>query len=114
MTPTEGLDKIMADSDKVIRNEALKLFADLKKTSPTDTENFKRSWGIKTLKRSPLSIRISNSAEYADVLARGRRKLPNFNGVIQWYGSPKWRNGLSPMLKKTNRNIEKRLGGLFA
>ena len=115
MRPSEGLADIISQSDEVITDEAKTLFADLKLISPVgDTGDFKRSWAIRVQNRSPLSIRISNSVEYADVLARGRRKLPNFYGTIQWYGSHQWPNGLSPMLAKTNKNIEKAMEGIRA
>ena len=112
---TEALHDIVTESNTIIKVEAKKLFSNLIATSPVgDTGDFKKAWVIDTIKVKPIYIRISNSMEYADVLARGRRKLPNFKGTIQWYGSHQWYNGLAPMLLKTNAELNKRLKGVKA
>ena len=101
MLPSEALAKIEKDSEKVVDNEALKLYADLKLISPIDTGFFKGSWKIDH--KGTMKWTISNNAEYADVLARGRRGNR---------GSKQWEHGLSPMLQKTDKEIQRGLDAI--
>lgn len=105
---TEDLKKLVSNSNRIVIEEAGKLYADLLATSPRETGNFIDSWSIELKSKMPASVRISNSAEYADVLARGRRKLPDENGNLKWYGSSQWRAGITPMIKKTSYAITSR------
>jgi len=106
MTPTEALAQIEKDQYKIVTSEVSNLFTDLKFISPVDSGNFRHSWSM--FKTSKLSWRISNTALYADVLARGRRFV---NG--RYEGSLQWANGLSPMLQKTSKNIERRNNAIY-
>ena len=100
-TPTQALTKIQKELMAIVRSEALGLNTDLIATSPTDTGHFKASWSMQNVTK--WHWRITNRASYADVLARGRRFV---NG--RYEGSLQWQQGLSPMLAKTSKNIERR------
>jgi len=50
---------------------------------------------------------IKNSADYATILARGRRFVSN-----KWQGSLDWSNGLSPMLAKSNKDMQRKLDAI--
>jgi len=68
-----------------------------------DTGNFKNSF-LPIQRVSRYKFHIHNSAPYASILARGR---VNVNGRA--YGSLKWQHGLSPMMKKLETKIKKRV-----
>ncbi len=110
MTPEEGLDAIMSDSALVIKRSALALHSDLIRVAPVDTGYFKSAWRIE--QRGAYVWRIGNNADYATVLARGRRRFTNFSGNNQMFGSTQWAEGLSPMLQKTDKEIEEALDAI--
>ena len=64
------------------------------------TGNFKNMFAP-VIKMSAYSWRIENDADYADILARGRRQVGG-----RWYGSTKWSEGLDPMIAEMVKNIE--------
>ncbi len=101
MLPSLALDQIELELTNIVKSEVSDLYADLKATSPRDTGHFSRSWSM--MPTGKMSWRITNSADYADILARGRRFV---NG--RYEGSLQWQHGLNPMLQKTNNNIERR------
>lgn len=101
MTPSEALDAIERDLTNIVKSETSDLYSDLKTTSPRDTGFFVGAWSM--YPTGKMSWKISNSANYADVLARGRRFV---NG--RYEGSLQWQHGLEPMLQKTSNNIERR------
>jgi len=102
MTPSEALEQIVREQEQIVKSETEFLYLDLKIISPIgETGNFRRSWT--KYKKSRLSWKIHNSANYASILARGRRFV---NG--RYEGSIQWQHGLSPMLQKTSKNIERR------
>jgi len=71
-----------------------------------DTGEFKNSFApLKKLSWASWVIR--NDAEHSSILARGRRQV---NG--KWYGSLNWVDGLDPMIKKLNDNIERATNAL--
>ena len=104
-SPTEALTKIEKESEKVIASETTKLYTSLLQVSPVDSGYFRSSWFMRKINK--LNWRISNSTSYASILAQGRR---NVDG--QFYGSIQWAGGLSPMLEKTNNNLNRRLNGI--
>ena len=98
-TPSKALNKIMSEAMGIVKNEAFILQGNLIETSPIDTGHFKASWQpLQQIGR--YTWRISNTAEYATILAVGRHAP---------YGSLQWSNGLAPMLQKTSINIESRV-----
>jgi len=103
-TPSQALDKIMAQSQEIFKITTLRLYNDLKSLKVIDTGHFRNSWGL--LQISKEHYQISNTADYASILARGRRRFRNSHGTVQWYGSLDWYNGLSPMLAKANHNMD--------
>ena len=95
---TEEMNDIIDDEIVALQNALYVVGEDVR-----DTGNFKRSFA--PLERvNKWHWRIVNDATYADILARGRRPV---NGRM--YGSDKWFHGISNMLKKTEKNIEKRV-----
>ncbi|RLA68954.1 MAG: hypothetical protein DRG09_06925 [Epsilonproteobacteria bacterium] len=64
--------------------------------------NFKNSFAP-VIKKGDFEWRIENDADYASILARGRRLV---NGRM--YGSEKWARGMDPMIAKMEDKIEKR------
>ena len=105
MLPSEALAKIEKDAEKLIDKEATTLFTDLETLGVRDTGFFEGSWRLTHI--GVMRWRISNNAEYAIILARGRRTI---NGRA--YGSKLWANGLSPMLAKTDKNIQRGLDAI--
>ena len=95
---TEDMHEIVDDEVVALQNALYVVGEDVR-----DSGNFKKSF-------APLDRvgkwhwRIVNDALYSDILARGRRVV---NGRA--YGSLKWYHGISPMIKKTEKNIEKRV-----
>ena len=63
-----------------------------------DTGHFFRSF--KDPVKNGFNWTIINTADYAPVLARGRRTIGG-----KAYGSEKWSNGINPMLKKLEADI---------
>jgi len=105
-TPTQALTKIEKELIAIVRSEALGLMSDLVDTSPVDDGHFIASWSFKKNNANQfknMKFTIRNKADYADVLARGRRFV---NG--RYEGSLQWQNGLAPMLQTTSKNIERR------
>lgn len=66
-----------------------------------DTGHFFRSFKD-PVKTGTYDWRITNTAEYAPILARGRRPLGD-----KMAGSEKWSGGLNPMLAKLEADIIK-------
>ena len=119
MTPLEGLEQIEKEAKKIAHNQAKALYKDLIHTAPVyqytgnvpskqrQGGHFKKSYSI--MKITTWHTKIINTASYADVLARGRRIVGG-----RFYGSIQWRNGLAPMLKKTNAIMQVQFARLKA
>ncbi len=67
-----------------------------------DTGFFKNNFSV-IQKFSDWHWVIDNDAEYASILARGRREVGG-----KMYGSEKWAGGLDPMIALMEKNIERR------
>ena len=93
---TEEIDKIIGEEVHRFYNELLDKGRDV-----WDTGHFFRSF--KDPVKTSEGWKITNTADYSPVLARGRRTI---NGRA--YGSLNWFNGLNPMLAKLGRDIIKR------
>ena len=103
----ESLNKQVHDiiEEEVVglHNELIDVGEDVK-----DTGNFKNSF-TPIMKKSKWTWVIENEAHskdgfhYAGILARGR-----INVGGKWMGSVAWKSGLTPMLRKTDRAIQKR------
>ncbi len=106
-TPEEALAKIVKQSQDVIGTVATQLHTDLIKAAPVDTGHFRRSWRIR--QRNDWQWRISNSADYASILWRGRRIFRNHSGNPQWYGSEQWQAGGDPMIAQANVVLSREL-----
>jgi len=105
MSLSKALDDILNESEKVIASEAIGLHTDLLVLSSgamKKTGHFNRSFDIR--RKGKMKWTISNSADYASILANGRRLVGG-----RYYGSVSWQGGLSPMLEKTNNDITRRL-----
>lgn len=96
------------DAFEIIEEEIVNLHNDLIDVGEKihDTRNFKNSFSP-IQKVSKWHWRIENDAEYADILSRGRRVV---NGKA--YGSLGWYHGISPMIQKTSKNIDRRVGNV--
>jgi len=105
ISPSEALDMIVADSKKVIAEEAIGLKASLVIAAPVDTGHFKAGWQIKKI--NDLHFQIYNPVEYSSILWAGVRFV---NG--KKYGSEQWALGGSPMLEKTDLSITRRLNNI--
>jgi len=103
-SPTDALSDIMKQSGRVISEESMSLFANLKMASPVKTGMFKKSWVLQKKSIDGMKWRISNPLEYASILYDGRRVV---NGRA--YGSEQWLFGGSPMLERTNIAINAKL-----
>ena len=88
----------------IIEDEVIQLHNDLIDVGERirQTGNFKNSFSQIT-KHSNWQWEISNEAPYASILARGRLKVGG-----RWYGSVGWAKGLTPMLRKAERNIKQK------
>ena len=99
-----AFEKLTDDISEIIEEETIQLHNDLIDVGEAvrDTGNFKNSW-LPIRKHTPFKYTLRNSAEYASILARGRRFVGG-----RWYGSVKWYEGITPMLKEFEKNIEKK------
>ncbi len=90
--------------EEIVEEEVVQLQNDLIDAGQAmwDTGNFKNSFAP-LRKHSAFHWTILNDADYASILARGRR---NVGGRM--YGSEKWAGGIAPMIKKLEDNIERR------
>ena len=108
VTPSEGLDLIMVDAERIVTQEALGLNADLISATPVDTGHMKTSWHVvKKSGESGLAWTIYNPVEYASIIAAGRRVV---NGKA--YGSEQLVNGFDPLIKQTDISISRRMQGI--
>jgi len=101
---TEAVEATIHDIQEVLEDEAQRLRDTLQRTSPTDEFEFIRSWEpIKVV--SKYFIRITNTADHASILARGRRKLEG-----RWYGSIQngWGAGLIPFENEFLKSLIRR------
>ena len=116
VSPSEALDMIVADSKKVIAEEAIGLKASLVIASPVGTPEttgikgyvggtFKAGWQMKKI--NDLHWQIYNPVEYSSILFAGRRTV---NGKT--YGSLQWFDGGDGMVAKTDNNITRRLNNI--
>lgn len=103
MTPSAAIEEIIKQKTKILATETTNMFNELERKSPVGTPestgikgyvggSFKDAW---EQKKTIDGWQISNSMEYADILADGRRFVVN-----KWVGSEQWREGLSPTLLK--------------
>ena len=99
MSLTSEFDRELKKEHKRLVSQVVGFYSDLVKASPVDSGEFKGAWKLKT--NSKWSWTIKNPQKYADILARGRRKV---NGV--WYGSEQWQDGLTPMIMRFERGFE--------
>lgn len=106
MTPDEAVRQLKIDTYRIISNEAHTLYTKLVQASPVDEGTFKLAWRA-PMKNGENSWRIHNSVDYATILAGGR-----YYSLGRWYGSEQWAGGLTPMLFKTNNEIQRRLDDL--
>ena len=95
-----AFEKLTDDISEIIEDETIQLHNDLIAVGEEIhvTRNFKNSW-LPIQKHTPFKFTLHNKAEYASILARGRRGR---------YGSKKWADGIAPMLKQFEKNIEKK------
>ena len=106
--------KMTEQIEDIFEDEVVKLHNDLIDVGEAvrDTGNFKNSFSP-IMHPSRYRWVIENDAhsvggfDYASILARGRLYV---NG--RWYGSVHWPKGLTPMLRKTARNIKRRVDAL--
>ena len=101
LQPSTALEMILKESYRVINDGVDELYLDLIKSSPKDTGQFQKSWDKD---RGYWTWTITNSMEYGENLALGRRKV---NG--KYYGSLQWENGIAPYLQTAEENIEEKL-----
>ena len=113
-TITSDINLVFTELNKqvedIIEDEIVMLHNDLIDVGERvrDSGNFKNSFSP-IQKNSGWSWSIENDAHsednfyYASILARGR-----LNVAGKWYGSYKWAKGLTPMLRKTERQITRR------
>ena len=88
----------------VVEQETRKLRADLIRRNPVDTGEMKGSWTF--LQTTPNGFHFGNTADHADIIALGRRRLGNrWYGSIQGFGNA----GIAPVLLRTELEIARRL-----
>ena len=108
--PSDALETLMKQSERVVAEESYALYADFKLASPVDTGMFKQSWVLsKKSGQSGLAWTIFNPLEYASILYDGRRKVGG-----RKYGSDQWPNGGEPMVQNTDITITQRIKRLKA
>ncbi len=105
MLPSEAMRRMNNDIEKVVREESLSLYASLIAVSPVDTGYYRSSWSFHKITK--LSFKLSNSVNYASILARGRRYVDG-----QMRGSIQWPEGLAPMLLKTNVEMKRKFDAI--
>lgn len=93
---------------EIVEEEIVELHNDLIDAGQDvwDTGNFKNSFAP-IQKYSAYSWRIENDAEYASILARGRRTVGG-----RAYGSLKWSGGIDPMIAGMESKIKERTDAL--
>jgi len=99
--------KINRKRDRTIKSAALNLYGDLIVASPVDTGELKRSWQL-PLKRGRYTWAITNIAPHAIVIDGGIRPIP-MNGKLKIVGSQQLPWGFSPIVKKTEKALQKEL-----
>lgn len=121
MTPIEAYGKIVDDAEELIGREAQAFFTRLYNASPVYQPkdnpetgykdprrggHFKASWRA-PVKKDSVTWLISNTADYAIILAAGR-----YMALGRMYGSIQWRGGLNPMLQYTSNKITRGLDAI--
>ena len=102
-------DKFNKKLEKQIDKDVRSWYEDLVASTPVLSGKMKRSWSPIAHPKGSMWWLMINTSDHAKVIARARRRLPNQNGVIRWYGSTKngWGGGITPFLKKLEWSIIK-------
>jgi hypothetical protein len=102
------VDHIDIATTKVLHKAVVRFYSRMlqKGRDVWDTGNFFRSFIAPTRVNDGETItwKIQNTASYAWILWRGRRKIGN-----REYGSLKWEHGGKPMLEQLQKEIEREL-----
>jgi len=97
-TLTDDIEKLITAEVKAYRNELVRI-------TPVDSGEMRNSWG-KVEYNGNWHWHFKNTADHAFVIARGRRKLLNQNGLSRWYGARGiWHNGIRPFMKRFERKL---------
>ena len=101
MTPTEELEQILSEKDKVIGQAVVNLFSDLQKASPVQSGAFRGAWDLDS---GEMKWTITNNMEYASILWEGRREVGG-----RMLGSEQWPEGGDPMMQKFDNDLQTQL-----
>ena len=101
---------ILSARDKLATSSALNLHSDLVEASPVDEGELRASWQLpkKTGLRSWI---ISNTAPHAIPIDGGRREVI-VNGTSRMIGSDQLKDGFDPIVRITEKQIQKDLNKL--
>ena len=101
MTPSQELDKIVAQQKRVVAKVANDLLSELIKITPVDTGALKGAWSIK---KTSDGWQLSNNMNYASILFDGRRIVSG-----KEYGSLQLPAGIDPVIAKYNIIMQQEL-----
>jgi len=106
-------DKLVDDMKSTISHMVDDLHDDLVSSTPVDSGEMRDSW-TKPSFDGNWTWSFKNTSDHAVIIARGRRRLPNQNGTVRWYGSIQngWSAGVRPFMKRFERKLIVKLNNI--